>query len=354
MDFHGKRTRTILRLAAVTAATATTAFLPQFPAAASSQPHIDPAALARGDVPAVAYLVRDTIRDGALRIPATKRGEHQALWVVAGGYLVRDINVGVRGLTRVVFISGAGQRRVVARSRDWMAVAVSASGSRVAVQRPSSSTGLRTVITVSRPKTGRVIAHRELRQASLVAVTRHRALIGIRARWHHPVTVWWNYRRNRLIRIYHQSAVGADVRHDKVVFDRSPVGEFCNRVAVLSRSTRTLWRSCRMYPHQWSPDGRHAIATYTYFDAAGTAKWWVVDARTGERQATVAGRLDWDAVWEDSHHFLTMAQSDAGKAAVIRCDLSGSCERASRLWDVPVPPDPSVYYARPPVVLAAR
>ena len=353
MDFRGKRTRAYLRLAAATAATAAM-FLPQFPATAGPPHPIDPAALSRGADPAVVYMVRDTIRDGGLRIPATRRGDHQALWVVAGGYLVRDINVGLRGLTRVVYISRTGERRVVARSRDWIAVAVSTGGRRVAVQRSTSSNSLRTVITISRPRTGRVIAHRELGQATLVAVTKHRALIGIRARWHRPATVWWNFDHNRLNRIYHQAAVGADVRHDKVVFDRTSFGEFCNRVAALSRPTRTLWRSCRTYPHQWSPDGRHAIATYTYFDAAGTARWWVIGGRTADRQATVAGRLDWDAVWEDNHHFLTLAQSDTGKAAIIRCDLSGSCERASRLWNVPVPSEPSVYYAKPPVVLAAR
>lgn len=79
----------------------------------------------------------------------------------------------------------------------------------------------------------------------------------------------------------------------------------------------------------------------------------MVDGRTAQRQARITGRLDWDAVWEDDQHFLTKAQSEAGKAAVIRCDLTGSCERASRTWDVPLPED-SLYYASPPVILADR
>lgn len=49
-----------------------------------------------------------------------------------------------------------------------------------------------------------------------------------------------------------------------------------------------------------------------------------------------------------------MAQSDAGRAAVLRCDLAGTCERASRVWRVPLPSEPSLYYAPPPVVLAGR
>ena len=337
---------------ALFASTVTAAGLLVPVAASAATPHLDPATLSRGADPSVAYMVRDTIRDGSLRVPATKQGHHDALWEVAGGYVVRDVDVGPRALVRVSFISRAGAERVIARSRDWIDVAVSASGRRVAVQRSSNATGLRTVISVSRPRSGHVLAHREMRLATLAAVTDHRVLVGLRARWHHPATVWWNYRRGTVRRIYGQAALGADVRHDKVVFDRTPVGEFCNRVAVLTRPARTLWHSCRTYPHQWSADGRHAIATHTYFDAAGTDPWWVLAGRTGQRRATVSGRLDKNAVWEDDAHFLTLGQSDGGQAAIVRCDLGGSCERASRLWDVPVPSDPSVFYAPPPVVLA--
>jgi len=326
--------------------------LPLLPVSAAS-PRIDPAAMPRGADPAVVHLVRDTIRDGDRRIPATRRGEHGALWVVAGGYVVRDYNVGPRRSTRVVFISRTGERRVVARSRLWIEVRVSPTGRRMATQVWPNDLTQRSVITVSRPRTGRVVAQQELRLATLAALTDHRVLVGRRIRWKDPATVWWNYERKTVRRIHHQAAVAADVRHDKVVFDRSDDGEFCNRVAVLSRPARTLWRSCQVYPHQWSPDGARAIATHTYFDAAGTDRWWVVDGRTAQRQARITGRLDWDAVWEDDQHFLTKAQSDAGKAAVIRCDLTGSCERASRIWDVPLPDD-SLYYAPPPVVLADR
>lgn len=348
-----RRTHIFLPLAMAATAAVAAALLPRAPATGESS-HLDPAALTRGADPSVVRIVGDTIRDGSLAVHATTRGEHQALWVAAGGYVVRDYNVGPRRLTRVVYIGRTGERRLIARSREWVDVAVSPSGRRVAVRRTSSATGLRSVITVSRATTGRVLAHRELRLATLVAVTDHRVLIGMRVHWHHPATVWWNIERNTLTRLYHQAALAADVPHDKVVFDRTPVGEFCTRVAVLSRPARTLWHSCGMFPHQWSPDGRHALATYAYFDAAGTDRWWVITGRTAHRQATVIGRLDWNAVWEGNGHFLTLAQSDAGKAAIVRCDLTGSCERASRLWNVPLPSEPSLYYAPPPVVLASR
>jgi hypothetical protein len=347
------RVKAALGAAVAMTAVVVLALLPRLSAVAEPA-HLDPAALPRGADPAVVHMVGDTIRDGDRSVAATRRGEHQALWVVSGGYLVRDHDDrGPRSWARLVYISRTGERRVVARSSQGLiTVAVSPSGRSMAVQLPSTPDGLRTVVTVSRPRTGRVIAQRELRLADLVAITDHRALIGMRSGWHRPVTVWWNLRRDHLTRVYDQAAVGADVQHDRVVFKRSGEREFCNRVAVLSRPARTLWRSCLIHPHQWSPDGRHAIATYTYFDAAGTPQWWVIDGHTAQLRATITGRLDFDAAWEDDAHFLTLAQSDAGKAAIIRCDLTGACERASRVWDVPVPAEPSLYYAEPPVVLA--
>jgi hypothetical protein len=313
---------------------------------------IDPSSLARGADPSVVHMVRDTIRDGDRRVRATRWGGHDALWAVPGGYLLRDIYVGPRQLVRVVFVDPAGERRVVAWSRDWIDVAVSADGTRVALGESSGWTGMRRVVTVLRTQDGRVLARRELRLARVVAVTRRAVLLGRGLGARSSTTQWWNHRRDRLRTIHDAKALRADVPHDRVVFEAGREDSFCNRVALLSRPDRTLWRSCRFYPHQWSPDGRRVLATYTYFDAAGTARWWLVDGRTGSREARFVGRLDWDAVWEDDQHFLTAAQGEDGKAALVRCDVAGACERASRLWDVPVPPDPSMFYAAPPVLLA--
>jgi hypothetical protein len=309
----------MVRLATAVLAGALVSVLPR-PAVAAAPSPLDPAALSRGADPGVVHLVRDTIHDGVLRVPATERGRHEGLWVVAGGYLLRDYDVGRPRHVVVTFVDPSGTRRVVARSQDWIDVRVSPSGRHVAVEHATGPGLLRSVVTVSETATGHVLASRTIRLGTLAAVTDHRVLLGKRARWHDPATLWWNYDRDR--------------------------------VAVLSRPARTLWRSCAAYPHQWSPDGTRALASWTYFDAAGTDRWWVLDGRTGARLSTVTGRLDWDAAWEDDTHFLTLAQSAAGRAAIVRCDVSGTCERASRLWDVPVPSEPSLYYAPPPVVLA--
>ncbi|TIC85917.1 hypothetical protein E8D34_12515 [Nocardioides sp. GY 10113] len=342
------------RLAVAVALVVAAALLTASPAVGRGAPHIDPAALPRGDDPSVAYLVRDTIRDGDRRVPATTRGRHEALWVVAGGYVVRDYNVGPRRRVVLTFVSRAGERRRIIRSRNWIEARVSPSGRRLAIQSWPGSLQVRSVVSVVRPRSGRTVARRELRLATLAAVTDSRVLLGRRAHWRDPATQWWNYRRDTLRRIHGQAAIDADTRQDKVVLSAPRRGEFCNRVAVLSRPSRTLWRSCRLHPHQWTADGEHVVAAPVYFDAAGTDRWWVADGRTGRRQATITGRLDWHAVWEDDAHFLTLAQSDAGRAAILRCDLSGACERASRIWRVPLPAEPSLYYAPPPVVLADR
>lgn len=343
------RSRLGLRASAVVAAVGAVALLAQPTAAAATR--IDPGALPRGADPAIAHLVRDTIHDGDLEVPATTRGVHEGLWVTRSGYVVRDYNVGPRRQIRVVHITRNGDRRLVARSHEWIDVAVSEDGRRLAVQRAVGRSGEQTRVTVERPRTGRVLDDRTLRLARLAAVTERRVLLGLRATWHDPATIWWDYRRDRTHRIADQAAIGADVGHDKVVLTTSSIGDFCLRVAALSRPAHTLWRSCRRAPHQWSPDGTRVLLTHTYFDAAGTDRWWVGDGRTGRPGARITGRLDWDAVWEDDGHFLTLAQGDSGLAAVIRCDLSGTCERASRLWHVPLPED-SLYYAAPPVVLA--
>ncbi|GAW48886.1 MULTISPECIES: hypothetical protein [unclassified Nocardioides] len=253
-------------------------------AAAQDATGIDPAALPRGADPAVAHLVRDTIRDGDLRVPATTRGRHEALWAVAGGYVVRDYNVGRSRSTVLTFISRSGQQRVVARSRHWVEAAVSPSGRRLAVQTWHGALEKRSDITVVGPRTGRVVARRELRLATLAAVTESRVLVGRRAHWRDPATQWWNYETDRWWRIHGQAAVGADVRQDKVVFATPGRGEFCNRVAVLSRRRGRGGAAAGSTP----TSGRRTAATSSPPTLTSTPQ-----ARTGGGSPTAARRSVW-------------------------------------------------------------
>ena len=349
MTCHARRRPMRLGLALV-AATATAAPLLTQVAARADVAAIEPASLPRGPDPQVAYLVHDVIHDDDLRIPVSPKGEHDALWEVAGGYVLRDVNVAPGSRTRLTFVSDMGERHEIARSREWLTVTTSPDGRRIAYQRTVTRTGELTVVTVENPRSGRVLARHRFRLAVLVALDAGRLLLGMRTNWHDPASAWWHYRTGRFQRWYDQAAVKADIPHGRVVFDWQGGGEFCTRVATVPNPRHTLWRSCRMMPHQWSPDGTRALGTHAYFDAPGTNRWWVIGGSSPERQLTLAGRLDWHAVWEDDRHFLTVAQGDDGLAAIIRCDLSGFCERASRTWEMPL--DPDLYYTSPPVTLA--
>ena len=333
-------------VALVTAAAGLLAF--GVPAASSAAPTpVDPSALPRGANPAVVHLVRDTIRDGALRVPATTLGKHVDLWSTSRGYVVKDQ---VRGpFFRLVFVDRSGATRVLARG--VLTAAVSGDGTRIAWSKDVGRYGgPPSVITMANPNTGKVLGrHRFGLGARLIAVTAHRVLL---SRLFTPTTgtLWWKPAGDTVRKISDESVVGVDFGNDRIVFDVPRDAPACVRVARWTDFDRTLWRSCDLLPHGWSPNGDLALATHTYFDDVGTNLWATIDGTTGVRHSQVTGRLAWEAVWEDNQHFLTIEQGDDGMAAIIRCTTDGTCERASRLWDMGVP-DYLPNYIAPPVVL---
>lgn len=326
------------------------------PAAAGTTP-VEPATLARGANPSIPYLVRDVIHDGSARVTATHRGQHLHLWVVKGGYVVQDL-LPRHSRYRLVFIGSgghAGERVVIGRSHLDQSATVSAGGRRIAWTQGPNDLSTRTAVSVSDPLTGQVIARRTFRWARVLGVTRSRVLLTRRDRpvQVHPTTVWWNHRTHRVSTIARREAVRADLVHHRIVIATGQFDEpaFCNRVAPLTHPARTLWRSCSLAPHAWSPDGSRVLATHTYFDDVGTNRWFTLRASDATRLGQIRGRLDWDAVWEDNQHFLTLALGDSGQASIVRCTVGGRCERASRLWDVGKATSQPNYIA-PPVVLA--
>lgn len=333
-------------VALVTAAAGLLAFGAPSVSAGALAP-VDPSALPRGEDPAVVYMVRDTIRDGALRVPATKRGRHVDLWSTSRGYVVKDT---MRGpYFRLVFVDRSGARRVLASGVQ--SVAVSGDGTRVAwTQDLDKQGGPPSVVTIANPHSGKEIGrHRFRLGARVMAVTAHRVLLS-RLFTSLTGTMWWEPTGDTVRKISDESVVGVDFGNDRIVFDVPRDAPACVRVARWADFDRTLWRSCDLIPHGWSPNGDLAIATHAYFDDVGTNLWAVIDGRTGVRRSQVTGRLDWDAVWEDNRHFLTVAQGDDGMAAILRCTTDGTCERASRLWDTGVP-DYLPNYIAPPVIL---
>jgi hypothetical protein len=320
---------------------------------------VEPSSLSRGADPAVPFLVHDVIHDGPARVTATHRGHHQQLWTVDGGYVVQDW-LQHQQVSRLVFIGAgvhAGEEKVVGRSPLQLSAAVSPAGNRIAWTRGPNDLTRPTTVSVSNPATGKVIAARTFLWARVLGVTRDRVLLTRRDHLvqEHPTTVWWNHRTRQVRTIADREAVRADVPHDRLVIATGTFDEpaFCNRVASLAHPDRTLWHSCRWAPHAWSPDGDRVLVTHTYFDDVGTDRWLTMRAHGFQRLGQVQGRLDWDAVWEDDQHFLTLALGEDGQAAVVRCSVEGRCERASRLFDVGRATFQPNYIA-PPVVLPSN
>jgi hypothetical protein len=347
------RPRTRSLVAALTAAVAAlTVGASALPAQANPD-HVDPAALDRGAAPRVAHLIGNTIHDGDRAIRVRRASMHLDLWTTDSGYVVTDRVRGQRNAMRVTAVGKTGERKVIARPHWLDSSAMSPQGTRMALADAKGDLATPMVVTVLDPDTGEVKARRSFKLAQVVAVTGRRVLLTRPGYRRDIETWWWNYRRDTTRKISDQYAIRADVRHNRVVFaPRSTSPARCHRVAPLSRPGRTLWRSCGITPHAWSPNGERALSTHIYFDVPGTDHWVTVDARTGERGSRVNGRLDWDVAWEGNGHFLTMAQGDDGNAAIIRCTPTGSCERASRVWDLEI--DPDAYYVAPPVLLASN
>lgn len=323
--------------------------------AAAGSVDVDPSTLGRGENPTVAYLVRDTIRDGDLRVPATTRGHHEELWTVAGGYLLDD-QVGPRDVHRLVYVARSGAKRTIARHRWPTGTVVSPDGRWIswgeALGRDPGPAPP-ALVTVARPRSGRVVASRRFHWATVLAVSGHRVLLtrmGRNERW---TTWWWNFRRDTMSRLSPDLGVRASLAHRRLVLGVGEQDAFSYRVAPLDRPRRTLWNAPLNSPRSWSPDGTRTLATHNYLDDTGTTRWDVRTDRTGQRLLRVTGRLDWTAVWEDDSHFLVIAQGDDGAAAVVRCSVGGDCERASRVWALEVP-DYLPNYIAPPVLLALR
>lgn len=318
--------------------------------AQASPSHIDPAALDRGENPKLARLVGDTIRDGDLTIRVAKAHQHLELWSTARGYVVVDNVPEQRRDFRITAVDRDGGRTVIARPTFVSGTAVSPQGTRLAWSDRVGDLGTRTVVHVVDPRSGARV-QRTFVNADVIAVSGSRVLLSRSHGGDPTTTAWWNYENDSVRQISSRRALRADLKQDRVVLTGKDPGS-CVWVAPLSDPDDTIGRSCRVAPHAWSPNGRRVLATRTYFDFAGTDRWLVRNARTGKPTGAVHGRLDWDVAWEDDGHFLTLAQSDEGEAAVIRCTPAGECERASRIWNRAV--DPDAYYVAPPVVLASN
>jgi len=98
-----------------------------------------------------------------------------------------------------------------------------------------------------------------------------------------------------------------------------------------------LWETCDHSLDHFSPDGELLLAGPAYRSGAGDTAIAVLDAQDGtvlqELESTREGFIV-DTAFEDDEHVLAVVVDD-GKAAIVRCDLAGSCERATDLAPAP-------------------
>ncbi len=347
--------RRVARLSLIVAATIASSGLATAGAAttpdadsAAAVTRLDPGSLERGADPSLPYLVNDQIRDGDIRINVASQPNHLSLWETAGGYLLLD-QLFSTGQMRLTAYDRDGESRVIA-SGEILDVVVSEDKRRIAVVDDLNGGLGPFAVKVVNPTTGNEFGARHFGYADAIALDGERVFLN-RRDGGDIVSGTWKYETNVVKTLAQRQLLDADLRQRILVFAGigSGGGEGCARVTWMGES-QALWRACQFEPVDWSRDGRHALATWDYFDMAGTDRWLTVDGRNGERTGRVSGRLDWIAVWESNNRFLTIAQGDDGQTAIVRCTVGGACERASRTWDRPVVPD--LYYNAPPVLIA--
>ncbi|MGH3366122.1 MAG: hypothetical protein ACRDOY_02850 [Nocardioidaceae bacterium] len=91
-----------------------------------------------------------------------------------------------------------------------------------------------------------------------------------------------------------------------------------------------LWQTCRYAPDHFSPDGS-VLAGTSYLLGTGDRIVVALDAHTGRVLHVFEPSRDGeivDVAFEDDAHLLLVV-SQSGQSAIVRCDLEGSCDRAT-------------------------
>jgi hypothetical protein len=110
-------------------------------------------------------------------------------------------------------------------------------------------------------------------------------------------------------------------------------------VAIVSWFVNDLWESCEIYSISFSLDGRYAVATDSRTDGLGPSSLVIVDAATGKRRLTLDVGLTQQVGWESEGRLLFDAWT-GHQLALVRCTVSGACERATPVRQHDVDEDP--------------
>jgi hypothetical protein len=319
----------IRRTLACAAAVAVLAALVPAAAASRGEPAVTlrPAALPRGDGPAVPLVVGSTILDGSTRV-AVDAVDVQLLGESAGDYVAVVLPDGQPG--RVERISLDGDRTTVldrfrgetTLSQDGRALFETVVGER----RP------RSVVRVLDPWTGEPTSRRVFRgYLRVLDADAGRAVLGVS----HPArTLWWDYETDTVRRISGQEAYVADVRADRVgTYTRDVGAGGCSVLRPLSAPRTVLWRSCEHSVAAVSPDGRRVLARTLSLD--GPITTLAVRTTSGRVVATYRAPAWFGPSRWESPRSVVLTTYGKDTLALVRCRGGAVCERASGLHPVP-------------------
>lgn len=341
-----RRRRTTGRLAAALLLTVMTAAMTaaMTPAGAVGTRQVDPpdvtlrpGELERGPATTLLHMQEEVIVDGARRIAVRGPAHVWLLGRVGADYLVTTASADFVRYT-VQLVQADGDRRVLRRFGDRTMVTVSADGNHLALTTLLKRRDTR--IRVVRTRTGELVRERTFAAYGTEVSdfgTRRMVLTGLRG----GRTFWWNPTTDRLRLIVSRPA-RAHIEADRlVVLVPDPDKPYldCQRTVRLSRPRDVLWRSCRDIPLAFSPDARRMVTTGIRVDGIGP-RTIQVRRQGGGLVSTFRAPMWFGFTQWESNRDLLLQPVGPKFLAAVRCDLQGTCERASRLYRSPGTFDP--------------
>lgn len=130
--------------------------------------------------------------------------------------------------------------------------------------------------------------------------------------------------------------VGAVSEAAQLVAGRTSASDDGSCWAVLpADGGRPLWETCDYSLDHFNPDGGLLLAGPAYRSGAGDTVIGVLDARTGDvvhEFETPRDGFVVDTAFESETEILAVV-AEGNESAIVRCDVGGDCERATRIAD---------------------
>ncbi len=290
---------------------------------------IHPAQLDRGPDVAGPHVEGRTLVDGSTRL--TFHDPVVTYLGRSGDRYVVHLMTRAGNRERVIAVGGGAPRRVLLRGVQPAEAILSDDGRDLLAARWRPGTGTTTVRVLS-ARTGRPVAHRQLRGAvSLLDADASRVVLG---GWRPARTLVWNYRSGSARLVNHHSGYLASLAAGRLAsYTGDPYDGGCSVLTTLGG--QRLSRSCSERVVAISPSGHRVATVGLLADGPGSSAAHVRRAAGGRelveyRAPYVFGRIS----WEDDQTLL-LDTLTTRKVATVRC-VAEECERASAIRPSPI------------------